>query len=523
MDREVQSSQTSANGQDAPSLVSLVHSLDGVLIVGLALAQFWMTVRWYPLMFQQEFAWGYSGYMKVVSSLVATAVLVVSALLSVKIWRLLTSYAWACAACACCVAGTVLVGCGEIWLGDGLIWSVSTGVLTGVGSSMLLLSWMKACSQRSSILNISLAFLLAVVLLFVLSQVNIAFEASPMRDLTLGVVSVAASVVLLLAGRKGGTVVPPTCHALKDVAGILGKYLGKVCLGAFLVGLSNEIVRIVYYESLASLSASDSSYAIVVLVLVAANAGIAWHISSRQASSFYFLCRMAVILCIAGTLLIPYMDAQGPLLFTLSKAGRQCLQLLLWMMVFTLSTHRRISSVVLFGGIFGAWDLGLFAGYVFHGAIYATEALSGMPVLGIVSITATLLLAVAYVFMFSEKDSDRLFGFTEESPARIRAFSRGCSYLVQKGSLTKREEEVFFLLAKGASVSHIEKKLYISSSTVATHMRHIYQKLDIHSRTELYDLVEQALASLSVEDSSLKGAASKSGTFKTSPRKGNSA
>ena len=479
-------------------MISLVRSLDGMLIVGLALAHVWMTVRWYPMAFQQDFALGYSEYTKVVSSLVATVVLVVSALLSAKIWHALTGCVWVCVACACCVAGPVLVGFGEVWAGDGFAWVLTNGVLTGVGSSMLLLSWMKACSQRSSILNISLAFLLAVFVLFVLSQINLSPDVSSLHASAFGAVLVVVSAALLLAGRKGGAVVPPTCHSVKDIAGILGKYLGKVCLGAFLVGLSNELVRIMYevYEgSFAFPSVSGSSYAIVVLVLVAANVGIAWHISSRQASSFYFLCRMSIILCIAGTLLIPYMDAQGPLLFALSKAGRQCLQLLLWLMVFTLSVHRRISSAVLFGGVFGAWDLGLFAGYVFHRAIGEAGALSGVSVLGIVSVVATLLLAAAYVFLFSEKDSDRLFGFTEESSTRVRAFSRSCSYLAQKGSLTKREEEVFFLLAKGASVSHIEKKLYISSSTVATHMRHIYQKLGIHSRTELYDLVEQTLVS----------------------------
>lgn len=58
--------------------------------------------------------------------------------------------------------------------------------------------------------------------------------------------------------------------------------------------------------------------------------------------------------------------------------------------------------------------------------------------------------------------------------------------------MTKRESEVLTLLAKGASVSHIEEKLFISSSTVATHMKHIYQKLNVHSRKELYDLVERS-------------------------------
>ena len=86
---------------------------------------------------------------------------------------------------------------------------------------------------------------------------------------------------------------------------------------------------------------------------------------------------------------------------------------------------------------------------------------------------------------------------------RAKAFTRACERLIEQGRLTKREGDVLRLLAKGASVSHIEERLYISSSTVSTHMKHIYQKLDVHSRGELFDLVERTTAlcaSEAVED-----------------------
>lgn len=49
--------------------------------------------------------------------------------------------------------------------------------------------------------------------------------------------------------------------------------------------------------------------------------------------------------------------------------------------------------------------------------------------------------------------------------------------------------EIAFLLAQGRSRPYIREKLFISKNTVATHIRHIYGKMDIHSREELIDLV----------------------------------
>lgn len=50
--------------------------------------------------------------------------------------------------------------------------------------------------------------------------------------------------------------------------------------------------------------------------------------------------------------------------------------------------------------------------------------------------------------------------------------------------LTKREQEILSLLSKGFLYKEISDSLAISISTVRTHLKHIYEKLHVHSRTE---------------------------------------
>jgi len=50
--------------------------------------------------------------------------------------------------------------------------------------------------------------------------------------------------------------------------------------------------------------------------------------------------------------------------------------------------------------------------------------------------------------------------------------------------LTKREDEILKLLSKGFLYKEIGEQLFISADTVHNHIRHIYEKLQVHSRTE---------------------------------------
>ncbi|MCB6312511.1 response regulator transcription factor [Gordonibacter pamelaeae] len=64
--------------------------------------------------------------------------------------------------------------------------------------------------------------------------------------------------------------------------------------------------------------------------------------------------------------------------------------------------------------------------------------------------------------------------------------------VAREAKLSARETEVFFLMAKGRGIEHIQNKLCISSHTVKSHTYNIYKKMGINSREELLDAIEAA-------------------------------
>ena len=74
---------------------------------------------------------------------------------------------------------------------------------------------------------------------------------------------------------------------------------------------------------------------------------------------------------------------------------------------------------------------------------------------------------------------------------RIRdRLSKQCLVARDVYMLSTREAEVMELIARGKTVATIAEELFISENTVRTHSKHIYTKLDVHSKQELSTLLE---------------------------------
>ncbi len=68
---------------------------------------------------------------------------------------------------------------------------------------------------------------------------------------------------------------------------------------------------------------------------------------------------------------------------------------------------------------------------------------------------------------------------------------RICGEAARRFGLTPREKDILTLLVQGKTARDIEGDLLLTQNTVKTHIRHIYTKLDVHSKTELVETFEK--------------------------------
>ena len=69
-------------------------------------------------------------------------------------------------------------------------------------------------------------------------------------------------------------------------------------------------------------------------------------------------------------------------------------------------------------------------------------------------------------------------------------FRDRCRLVAEKHRLTPREAEIMTLFAKGRTSERIQEELVLSRGTVTTHLQHVYQKIGVHSKQELLDVIE---------------------------------
>ncbi len=99
----------------------------------------------------------------------------------------------------------------------------------------------------------------------------------------------------------------------------------------------------------------------------------------------------------------------------------------------------------------------------------------------------------AYLFLFTERD----FKSLSEIARTVDYFEEACEAIAVEAGLSKREAEILPFALRGRTSERIAGELFISKSTVDTHLRRIYTKAGVHSRQELIDLGERTAERLS--------------------------
>ena len=86
-----------------------------------------------------------------------------------------------------------------------------------------------------------------------------------------------------------------------------------------------------------------------------------------------------------------------------------------------------------------------------------------------------------------------------EPKEKISPWREACKEIIRRYGLSKREAEIFKLIAKGRNAEYVAQELFISIHTAKTHIANIYSKLDVHSSQEMLDLIDAFRAEIEEE------------------------
>lgn len=207
------------------------------------------------------------------------------------------------------------------------------------------------------------------------------------------------------------------------------------------------------------------------------------------------LYRSPVVLMVCGFLLVPAESLLGTAASSyLIAISYSLMSFLVMFLLFDIAKRLGV-AIVAFTAIKNAEQLLQMAGGGATDALgmlglpAATEALA-------VTVVVSVLILAATVLLFSEKELASKWGVDileeggliehtaeeERVSERVEEFSR--TY-----RLSPREQEVLALLAEGKTGRVIQQELFIAEGTFKAHTRHIYEKMGINSRKELFELL----------------------------------
>ena len=138
--------------------------------------------------------------------------------------------------------------------------------------------------------------------------------------------------------------------------------------------------------------------------------------------------------------------------------------------------------------------LGAFVGSLAGNVFVSAESSSPFNQIKIVFLVVGCEILLILAFVFAIRRSERA---PQEANAYPASIDDACRAVQDQYRLSKRELDVLILLAKGWTQERIQEELKIARSTAATHINHVYQKLQVHSKQEVINLVERERIALS--------------------------
>ena len=216
----------------------------------------------------------------------------------------------------------------------------------------------------------------------------------------------------------------------------------------------------------------------------------------RSQPNLGVLFKVALPLSAAGFVLLPLVWSGGGIANACAQLGGGVASIILWCMAANTARENRIPATPLFACALCVTGVAQLVGTVV-GIVFQDSLGQGGAALTGVALVAVYLVVMVSLFLFK----DRSLSGTQEPPRSAAQDSSvddetaqidaRCHALARDHGLTPRETELLVQLAQGRTLRAISEKLTVSENTVKYHVKSIYQKLGVHTRDEIIDLVKE--------------------------------
>ena len=231
-----------------------------------------------------------------------------------------------------------------------------------------------------------------------------------------------------------------------------------------------------------TLPTGDASFTFGILcggVIILAIAGI-YTLSRDRLNIFKIYPGLLVVIMMAFALFLAS-DELWLLSFVIGIGAQALFEILLIMYFGILTSKGYATPAITFAMAGGFVRLGLALGNSWALAYEANPALAA-AITPETCLALMCLLAVVLVPLVRLEFN--IVALTAAPPSKSE-IEEICAEVAAELSLSAREGEILLLIARGHTTNSMAEKLVISPYTVNTHIRHIYDKMQIHKRSEL--------------------------------------
>jgi DNA-binding CsgD family transcriptional regulator len=175
--------------------------------------------------------------------------------------------------------------------------------------------------------------------------------------------------------------------------------------------------------------------------------------------------------------------------FLLARTGTMFFWAILWISCAQIIREKRASATKTAGVVRG-WIQGGAALSIPVVILLAPFGLNSMVLIGLILLVVLFAAALPGILEASRLEVVATMPYYEEPAESVTELTSRCDSLADEFNLSPREREIMECLIRGRNLPYIRETLYISRNTINTHVRHIYAKMDIHSKQELINLFD---------------------------------